>query len=445
MRMTMSESKYILLRERDIPGLDKIDVYTDNGGYRVWQDTVANAVPPQQILDTVKAAGLRGRGGAGFPTGVKWSFLPKGVYPRYMVVNADESEPGTFKDRELMEGNPHQFLEGVALGSYAIECNVAYIYIRGEYLSTARILQRAIDEAKAKGFLGQNLFGTKYSLEMYVHLGAGAYICGEETALLNSLEGLLGQPRLKPPFPAAVGLYGKPTIINNVETLANVPPIIEHGAAWYKSIGTEKSPGPKLFCLSGNIKRPGNYELPLGTPFRVLIEELGGGTLDGTPIKAILPAGASAPILPGSVLDVPMDYESVAAAGSQLGSASMIIMGQNDSIPWAAYKMVSFFKHESCGKCTPCREGTYWAKSVLDRIIHGQGMPDDVGLVETIANQMVGKCFCPLGEFSTSPMLFTIKHFREEFEAEVKGRGIARNWRSAVPQRLEPILLEKEL
>jgi NADH-quinone oxidoreductase subunit F len=436
--------EHILLHHREIPNLDQIDVYEKDGGWATFKKAVTE-MTPQSILDTVKAAGLRGRGGAGFPTGVKWGFLPKDVFPRYMVVNADESEPGTFKDREIMEGNPHLFLEGTALSTYAIQSNIAYIYIRGEYLDTARILERAIKEAYDKGHLGKNLYGTNYSLDMYVHLGAGAYICGEETALLNSLEGLRGQPRLKPPFPAAVGLYSKPTIINNVETLANVRPIIERGADWYKSIGTEKSPGVKLFCLSGNIKRPGNYELPLGTPMRVLVEELGGGTMDGTPVKAILPAGASAPMMPASTLDTPLDYEAMVAAGSTLGSASFIIFGQNDSIPAAALQMVRFFEHESCGKCTPCREGTYWAEKVLERINDGTGTVEDIALVENIATQIAGKCFCPLGEFATSPMIFTIKHFREEFEGQVQASRPRRGWREAVPLRLEPTLATREL
>lgn len=435
--------EHILLRHRDVPGLDQMDVYEKDGGWATWKKAVTE-MQPQAVLDVVKAAGLRGRGGAGFPTGVKWGFLPRDVFPRYMVVNADESEPGTFKDREIMEGNPHLFLEGTALGSYAISSNVAYIYIRGEYISTARILERAIQEAYDRGYLGKNIFGTNYSLDMYVHLGAGAYICGEETALLNSLEGLRGQPRLKPPFPAAVGLYSKPTIINNVETLANVRPIVERGADWYKSMGTERSPGIKLFCLSGNIKRPGNYELPLGTPMRVLVEELGGGTADGTPVKAILPAGASAPMMPASTLDTRLDYEAMVTAGSTLGSASFIILGENDDVAAAALKMVRFFEHESCGKCTPCREGTYWAQKVLERINDGSGTVEDVDLVVTIANQIAGKCFCPLGEFATSPMLFTIKHFREEFNAKVQQGKPRRAWREAVPLRLEPTLTTRE-
>ncbi|MCW5879921.1 MAG: NADH-quinone oxidoreductase subunit NuoF [Anaerolineae bacterium] len=437
--------KHILLQNRDIPNIDRLDVYEQHGGWETWRKAVTE-MQPQAIADTVKASGLRGRGGAGFPTGVKWGFLPKGVFPRYMVVNADESEPGTFKDREIMEGNPHLFLEGTALSTYAIQSNAAYIYVRGEYYDVIRCLEQAIADAKARGYLGQNLFGTSYSLEIYVHSGAGAYICGEETALLNSLEGQLGQPRLKPPFPAAVGLYGKPTIINNVETLANVQPIIANGADWYRQWGTERSPGIKIFCLSGNIKRPGNYELPLATTFRELIEVHGGGTLDGAPIKAILPAGASAPIMAATdqVLDTPMDYESVPSVGSQLGSASMIILSQNDDVPLAAAKMVRFFRHESCGKCTPCREGTYWAQKVLDRIVAGQGTPEDITLVENIANQMVGRCFCPLGEFSTSPMLFTIKHFRDEFLAQTASTRPRRAWREVVPLRIEPTLATKE-
>jgi len=413
--------EHILLRDLDIPDIGQLDVYLKHGGYQALKKAITENTP-DQIIDIVKRANLRGRGGAGFPAGVKWSFIPKGVFPRYLVVNADESEPGTFKDRQIMEKNTHQLLEGIAITAYAIQCQTAYIYIRGEYASVGGILHRAIAEARAAGMLGPNIWGSDFSLEVYVHPGAGAYICGEETALLESLEGKLGQPRNKPPFPAAVGLYNKPTVINNVETLTNVPPIIERGPEWYTSIGTARSPGPKVFCLSGHVNRPGNYELPLGTPFRVLIEECGGGVRGGKKLKGILPAGASAPILPASALDVPMDFESVQAAGSMLGSGSVIVMDEDTDIVWATLKMIRFFKHESCGKCTPCREGTYWMLRLLERIYAGKAEYADIDLLNEVASNMVGKCFCPLGEFSVSPVLSSIKLFRDEYEATIRAQ-----------------------
>ncbi len=415
-------AQHILLRDLDIPNIGELDVYVQHGGYQALRKALTE-YEPDQVIDIVKASGLRGRGGAGFPAGVKWSFVPKDVFPKYVVVNADESEPGTFKDRQLMEKNPHQLIEGAALTAYAVQANTAYIYVRGEYRSVARILEKAIAEARAAGYLGPNILGSDFSLEVYVHLGAGAYICGEETALLNSMEGKLGQPRMRPPFPATVGLYGKPTVVNNVETLANVPPIIANGAQWYRQFGTEKSPGTKIFCLSGHVNRPGNYEAELGKiTFRQLIYGLGGGVPGNRRVKAILPAGASAPMLPATdeVLDTPLDYESVQAAGSMLGSASIIVMDETTDIVWAALKMIRFFKHESCGKCTPCREGTYWLAHLLERIYRGEGRPEDVDLLAEIANNMAGKCFCLLGEFATSPVLSSVKHFRHEFEAKVK-------------------------
>ncbi|WP_376789347.1 NADH-quinone oxidoreductase subunit NuoF [Thermoflexus sp.] len=412
--------RYILLRHREIPDLHRLEVYIRHGGYEAWRKALT-AMTPEQVIEEVKASGLRGRGGAGFPTGMKWSFVPKDVFPKYVVVNADESEPGTFKDRELMEGNPHQLIEGALLAAYAIQAERVYIYVRGEYRSVARRLEAAIAEAYAAGFIGRNVLGTGYSVEMFVHLGAGAYICGEETALLESLEGKIGHPRVRPPFPATHGLYGQPTVVNNVETLANVPPIILHGAAWYRTMGTEKSPGPKIFCLSGRVRRPGNYEAELGKiTFRDLIfgEEYGQGLLgEDRMVKAILPAGASAPMLPASALDTPLDYESVQAAGSMLGSASIIVLDDTVDIVWAAYKMVRFFQHESCGKCTPCREGTYWLRRVYERIVAGRGRPGDAALLESIARQMAGKTLCPLGDFATSPVLSSLKYFRKEYEA----------------------------
>ncbi|HZQ10643.1 MAG TPA: NADH-quinone oxidoreductase subunit NuoF [Anaerolineae bacterium] len=415
----------IILRNQDIPDINDIDVYERNGGYSGLRKAVKE-MTPEQVTDAVKASGLKGRGGAGFPTGVKWSFLPKGVFPRYLVVNADESEPGTFKDREIMEKNPHQFIEGVIISAYAIQCNHAFIYIRGEYPDAARILEDAIEVARARGYVGDKVLDSDYYLEITIHRGAGAYICGEETAMLDSLEGKLGMPRVKPPFPAAVGLYSKPTVINNVETLANIPPILEKGADWYKSIGTEKSTGPKVFCVSGHVNRPGNYEAPLGSiTLRDLIfgEQFAQGVRDGKRVKGILTAGASAPMLTEQHLDTKLDYEAIAAAGSILGSASIIILNEDTDIPWAAQKMIEFFKHESCGKCTPCREGTYWLLTLLQRINAGEGKAQDIEMLSNVTSQMYGRTLCPLGDFATSPVTGTLKWFKGEYEGKVKGNG----------------------
>ncbi|HSB91160.1 MAG TPA: NADH-quinone oxidoreductase subunit NuoF [Anaerolineales bacterium] len=416
-------AEHILLRHRDIPDIDQLDVYLKHGGFEALRQTVTGKTPAE-VIDIVKASGLRGRGGAGFPAGVKWSFLAPNVFPRYVVVNADESEPGTFKDRELMERNPYQFLEGVALCAYAAQANEAYIYCRGEFWDLAHRLEERIAELEERGLLGRNLFGSPYSLKVVVHLGAGAYICGEETALLESLEGKLGQPRLRPPFPAAKGLYGKPTVVNNVETLTNLPPILSRGADWYRTIGTAQSPGPKVFCLSGHVNNPGNYELPLGTTFRTLIFEHGGGIPGGRAIKAILPAGASAPLLRATdeILDTPMDYESLPKVGSMLGSASVIIMDETVDIAWVAWKTTRFFKHESCGKCTPCREGTYWMLHLIDRLHAGGAVEADISLLEAVARGMQNKCLCPLGEFSVMPVLSGIERFRPDFAAHL-GNG----------------------
>ncbi len=419
-------AEHVLLRHRDVPHIRDINVYTDHGGYDALRKALSD-MRPEEVTDVVKAAGLRGRGGAGFPAGVKWSFIPAGVKPVYIVVNADESEPGTFKDREIIEANPHQMIEGIALCAYAVGAQAAYVYGRGEFKGPFVGLQQALDDAYEKGFLGRNILNSDFSFDIYTHLGAGAYICGEETALLESLEGKLGQPRNRPPFPAQVGLYNKPTVVNNVETLTNVPPIVLHGAQWYRQFGTDKSPGTKIFCLSGHVARPGNYELPLGAPLRHLIEECGGGVPGGRALKAILPAGASAPILPGpgwgtgDILDLSLDYESVQAAGSMLGSASFIVMDETVDMVWAASKMAHFFKHESCGKCSPCREGTYWVEDVYHRLRDGSGRPGDVDLLLNIADQMDGNCFCLLGEFSVCPVRSSIQHFRDEYEALVKG------------------------
>ncbi|UCF60280.1 MAG: NADH-quinone oxidoreductase subunit NuoF [Anaerolineaceae bacterium] len=412
---------HILLRHRDIPDIDKLDVYLEYGGFEAFKQVVTNKTP-QEVIDIVRISGLRGRGGAGFPAGVKWGFLTPDVFPRYVVANADESEPGTFKDREILECNPYQFLEGVAICAFAAQANTAYVYCRGEFWDLAHELENKIDALHEAKFLGKGLFGTDYALEIHVYLGAGAYICGEETALLESMEGSLGQPRLRPPFPAAEGLYAKPTVVNNVETLTNLPPIITRGADWYRSIGTEKSTGPKVFSLSGHVERPGNYELPLGTPFRELIFTHGGGIPGGRSIKAILPAGASAPLLPATdeVLDTPMDYESVPEVGSQLGSASIIVIDETVNIAWLVHKTTRFFEHESCGKCTPCREGTYWMHHLLQRIERGEADLEDIDLLDSVARGMQGKCLCALGEFAIMPVISGIQHFRADFEARIR-------------------------
>jgi NADH-quinone oxidoreductase subunit F len=370
----------------------------------------------------VKNSGLRGRGGAGFPTGMKWSFIDKNAWPHYIVANADESEPGTFKDREIMEKNPFQFLEGLAIGAYAVGAKAAYIYMRGEFWQVAAWLDEKIAEMEEAGYLGDNLFGKDYSLKIYTHLGAGAYICGEETALLESLEGKRGQPRVRPPFPPSVGLYGKPTIINNVETFTNVPMILANGADWYKSMGTADSAGVKIFSLSGRVRKPGNYELPFGTTFRQLVYEHGMGIQDGRPIKAIMPAGASSSVIvvDEKVLDTPMDYASVRTVGGDLGSASVIVLDDTVDMDWVINKTIHFFKHESCGKCTTCREGNHWMRNLTERIHHGEGSGEDVKLLLNVAKQMQGKCLCALGEFSTMAVVTSIERFPDDFKKAVK-------------------------
>jgi NADH-quinone oxidoreductase subunit F len=413
-------SQYILLRHREIPDLHKLEVYRQNDGFQAFYKAVT-AMQPDEVTEVVKASGLRGRGGAGFPTGMKWAFVDKKNWPHYVVANADESEPGTFKDREIMENNPFQFLEGVAIAAYAVQATETYVYLRGEFWQIAHQLDQRIAELRSVGLLGKNLFGTEYSLNIFTHLGAGAYICGEETAMLESLEGKLGQPRLRPPFPPSYGLFGKPTVVNNVETLTNLPLIIANGAGWYRTFGTEKSPGTKIFSLSGRVRHPGNYELPLGTTFRQLIYEHGGGIQEGRKVKAIMAAGASSSLIIATeeALDTPMDYESVPNLGAALGSASVIIIDETVSIPWLINKTIHFFKHESCGKCTPCREGTYWMMHLTDRIAGGEATWEDVELLKDVANQIKGKCLCALGEFSIEAVLSGIERFQGDFETQV--------------------------
>ena len=409
---------HVLLRHRDVPDIGRLEIYREHGGFEGLRKAVTT-IKPDELIEMVKSSGLRGRGGAGFPTGTKWSFIDNKNWPHYVVANADESEPGTFKDREIMESNPFQFLEGVALAAYAVGANTAYVYLRGEFWRIAAALDRQIAEMEAAGFLGSSVCGRDYSLRIHTHLGAGAYICGEETAMLESIEGKRGQPRIRPPFPAVHGLYGKPTVVNNVETLTNLPPIVAHGADWYKQMGTPDSAGVKVFSLCGRVRKPGNYELPFGATFRELIYEHGGGILDGRPVRAIMPAGASSSFIVADekVLDTPMDYASVRTLGADLGSASMIVIDDTVSLDWVIQKTLHFFNHESCGKCTPCREGTYWMRHLIDRVRSNGVLAEDVALLLSVAKQMQNKCLCPLGEFATMAVVTGIERFPQDFSA----------------------------
>lgn len=411
----------ILFRHVDVPTIDQLSVYVENGGYGAFR-TAVREMQPAEVTQVISDSGLAGRGGAGFPTGRKWSFIPKGVFPTYLVVNADESEPGAFKDRELMERNPHQLLEGVAIAAYAIGCRKAFIYIRGEFLYIGEILERAVAEARAAGYLGAGVFGSQFDIDIVVHRGAGAYICGEESALLDSLEGYRGQPRLRPPFPAIKGLYGQPTVINNVETIANVPHIIGHGAAWFKGYGTEGSPGTKICSISGPVARPGNYEVNMGTPFRVLLEEMAGGMKDGRTLKAYIPGGASAPMLPNrqEFIDIPLSYEAYRQAGSAFGSASFIIIPDDVCILKVQLRLSEFFAHESCGKCIPCREGTPWLAKTVRRIERGRGREEDLPLLLDICDNILGRAFCALGDFATSNIVASIKYFFDDYEQHIR-------------------------
>ena len=408
----------ILTRNILKPGSETIDVYMASGGYQGLRRALKEFTP-EKLIEEVKASGLRGRGGAGFPTGMKWGFLPKTKdKPRYLCVNADESEPGTFKDRLLIEKDPHLVLEGIILSAYAIESSLAFFYIRGEFHQGCRTFEKAVQEAYAKGFLGKNILGSGFDLDIIIYRGAGAYICGEETALLESLEGKRGYPRIKPPFPAIVGLYGCPTIINNVETLANVTLIAERGAAWFASIGRPpKNTGPKLFCLSGHVKRPGVFEAPLGVPFLELLNEYAGGMKHpDRPLKAAVPGGSSMKILPAAKCDVLMDFDSLAAAGTMLGSAGGFVMDSGTCIVWALHNIARFYAHESCGQCTPCREGTGWLVKILARLERGDGHPGDVDLLAGIAGKIEGNTVCPFGEAIAWPVESYVRVFRDEFE-----------------------------
>jgi NADH-quinone oxidoreductase subunit F len=400
------------------PAVFGFDGYQEVGGYEGLR--AALGMSAAEVIDVVKSSGLRGRGGAGFPTGVKWSFVPQDTgKPTYVVANFDESEPGTFNNREIVEREPHRFLEGVAITAYAVQSHTAFVYCRGEFLWPGRILHDAIAEAYANGVFGDSVLGSGYALDVVLHRGAGAYICGEETALLSSLEGYRGQPRLRPPFPAVEGLYASPTVINNVETLANVPSIMTQGAEWFAGIGTKKSPGTKIFSVSGKVERPGNYELPMGTPLRTLLEDHAGGVLDGLRLKAWTPGGSSTPMLTDEHLDVALDFESVAAAGSLLGTGAIIVMDERDCIVEATRRLLAFYAHESCGKCTPCREGTWWVSRVLARIEQGYGREEDLPLLDDLGRNILFKAFCALADGAVSPIQSSLKHFRAEYEQHV--------------------------
>ena len=397
------------------------EAYESRGGYAALK--TALGMEQDAIIEAVKASGLRGRGGAGFPTGLKWSFIPQdNPKPKYLVVNADESEPGTCKDVPLMMASPHTLVEGVIISSYAIRANVAFIYVRGEVLHVVRRLQRAVQEAYLAGHLGKNIHGSGYDLDLVVHAGAGAYICGEETALLDSLEGRRGQPRLRPPFPAVAGLYASPTVINNVESIASVPAIIARGADWFSALGTEKSKGFVIYSLSGHVKKPGQYEAPLGITLRELIE-LGGGVREGHELKFWTPGGSSTPLLTGEHLDMPLDYEAVGAAGSMLGTRALQIFDETTCVVRAVLRWTEFYKHESCGKCTPCREGTWWLVQTLARLEKGQGTEADLDLLLDQCENILGRSFCALGDGATSPITSSIQYFRDEFIAHLTHGG----------------------
>jgi NADH-quinone oxidoreductase subunit F len=406
----------ILFKYIDVPDQDKIDTYMANGGYTALPKALRE-FSPGEIVEMIKKSGLRGRGGAGFPAGVKWGFLPKQTEkPVYLIVNADESEPGTFKDRQLLEYDPHQMLEGAIIAAYAIKCHTAFIYFRGEFAYAAKKMARCIEEAKGKGFLGENILDSGFNLDIHIYCGGGAYICGEETSLMESIEGWRALSRQKPPFPAGHGLWECPTIINNVETLSNIPHIINNGAEWFTSFGTEKSTGTKIYCLSGHVNRPGNYELPMGVNLKELIYEYAGGIIDDRPLKAVIPGGSSTPVLRADEIDVGMDFESLAAKGTMLGSAGVIVMHDGTCMVSALQRLVHFYEHESCGKCTPCREGTNWMNKILKRMLRGEGRPDDVGLLYDIANNINGNTVCPLGDAAAMPVISFIDKFRDEFD-----------------------------
>lgn len=411
----MAEPVSVLTQRFDVPDAHTLAGYRRTGGYATLPNVFD--IDPDELVQTIKDAGIRGRGGAGFPMGVKWGFVPRDSgKPVYLVVNADEGEPGTFKDRELMERDPHQLLESIVIGGWALQSHRTFIFIRGEYLWPGIRLEEAIAEAYEEGYLGKDILGSGFDHDVTLHYAAGAYICGEETALLDALEGRRGQPRLRPPFPAVAGVYGCPTAVNNVETVMNLVHLVERGLDWYKSMGTEKSPGPKLFSVSGEVVRPGNYEWPLGTTPRQIVEESAGGMLPGRELKFWAPGGSSTPLLTADHYDTPMDFESIAEAGSLLGTTAMMMFSDKTSVVDACLNWTRFYEHESCGKCTPCREGCFWMSQVLERILSGRGRREDLRMLDQVCDQIFGRSFCALGDGATSPIKSALKYFSDEFE-----------------------------
>ncbi|MBG7601302.1 MAG: NADH-quinone oxidoreductase subunit NuoF [Gammaproteobacteria bacterium] len=398
-----------------------LDEYRKAGGYEMLTKIFKEQTPPDEIIEQVKVSGLRGRGGAGFPTGLKWSFINRTAPgDKYVVCNSDEGEPGTFKDRDILRYNPHQLIEGMIICGYVIGAAAGYNYIRGEFWEPYERFEEALEEARAAGLLGNNILDSGFDFELHSHLGGGAYICGEETALLESIEGKKGQPRFKPPFPAMFGLYGKPTVINNTETLASIPVILSQGGEWFRDLGVENSGGSKLFSISGNVNKPGNYEIPMGTPFSELLE-LAGGMRDGRKLKAVIPGGSSAPVIPGEqMMQLNMDYDSIQNAGSMLGSGAVIVIDDTHCMVKILERLSYFYHEESCGQCTPCREGTGWMYRVVRRIEHGQGRMEDLELLDDVAAKIAGRTICALGDAAAGPVASFVKHFREEFEYHIK-------------------------
>jgi NADH-quinone oxidoreductase subunit F len=405
----------VLLANIDKPNSTSIDTYLQGGGYEAQKKALQ--MTPDAIVQLVKDSELRGRGGAGFPTGAKWGFIPKNnTKPIWLLCNADESEPGTFKDRVIMEKDPHLLIEGMVISAYAIRSNpMSYIYIRGEFYYGATVLEKALEEARAKGFLGKNILGSGFDFDITVARGAGAYICGEETGLIESIEGHRGQPRVKPPFPAVVGVFGGPTVVNNVETLACVPFIVSKGAEWFKSFGSPRNTGPKLYCVSGNVKKPGVYEFPMGLNLKELIYVHCGGITEDRKLKAVIPGGASAPMLSAGEIDLALNFDDVMKAGSMFGSAGIIVIDESVCIVDAVWRLSKFFNDESCGQCTPCREGTNWMESILDRLERGQGRPEDADLLLDMADNIGGKSLCAFGDAAIGPVISSVQKFRDEF------------------------------
>ncbi len=412
----------VISRLFGLKGSNTLDVYRQHEGYQATEKALTQ-MTPEQIIDEMKKSNLRGRGGAGFPTGMKWSFVPKDIpKPKYILANCDESEPGTCKDRPLLEFEPHQLIEGMIIAGRAVGSTQGYAYIRGEYRYVLDIVDRAIEEAYAAGYLGKNILGSGVDFDLSTHTGAGAYECGEESALMESLEGKRGYPRIRPPFPAVVGLYGCPTVINNAETLMSVPPVILRGGEWYAGLGTAKNGGTRLFCISGHVNRPGIYELPMGFNLKRMIEEVAGGMLDGKKLKAVIPGGSSCPLLTAAEVDLPMDYDSLAKAGSMLGSGGLVVIDEDTCMVDLARRIMHFYAHESCGWCIPCREGTAWLRSILDRFHDGGGRSEDIPMIDELAKNMLGRTFCPLGDAAALPTISIVKKWRNEFEDHLHGK-----------------------